>query len=251
MMEQEVKVKSLVKVFAILECFSNSEPELGISEIARKLGMLKSTVYNIVSTCEAMGYLVQNKENGKYYLGVKFLQFSYIVNNHMGLRNIFLPYMQQIANDVHETVYMGIPHGDEVLYIECCFPISQSSPRSILGEHAPMYCTGLGKAMMAFLPEEEQKEYAARPLEKYTETTITDCQTLLEELKAIRKRGYSVDNMEHEYGVICIGVPVFGNDGRVVAAVSVSAPSLRLQEHIIKIYAEKIQRHLQPIQNKL
>ncbi|WP_434688838.1 IclR family transcriptional regulator [Hungatella sp. SB206] len=250
-MEQEVKVKSLVKVFAILECFSNSEPELGISEISRKLGMLKSTVYNIVATCEALGYLVQNKESGKYYLGVKFLQFSYIVNNHMGLRNVFLPYMQQIANDVRETVYMGIPHGDEVLYIECCSPMPQTSQRTILGEHAPMYCTGLGKAMMAFLPEQEQKEYTSRPLEPYTETTITDSQTLLKELETIRQRGYAIDDMEHEYGVVCIGVPVFGNDGRVVAAVSVSAPSLRLKKHIIKIYAGKIQTYLQPIQNKL
>lgn len=114
-----------------------------------------------------------------------------------------------------------------------------------------MYCTGLGKAMMAFLPEQEQKEYTSRPLEPYTETTITDSQTLLKELETIRQRGYAIDDMEHEYGVVCIGVPVFGNDGRVVAAVSVSAPSLRLKKHIIKIYAGKIQTYLQPIQNKL
>ena len=250
-MEQEVKVKSLVKVFAILECFSSQEPELGISEIARKLGMLKSTVYNIVATCEALGYLVQNKENGKYYLGVKFLQFSYIINNHMGIRSIFLPYMHKIVEIVHETLYLGIPYENEVLYIECCHPMPQVSSRAILGEHAPMYCTGLGKAMLAFLPKDEQKKYAAQKLEKFTENTITDCQTLLNELEIIRERGYAIDNMEHEYGVICIGVPVFGNDGRVVAAVSASAPSLRFDEQVIKENALQMQKILQPIQNKL
>lgn len=250
-MDQEVKVKSLVKVFAILECFSSSEPELGVSEIARKLGMLKSTVYNIVATCEALGYLVQNKETGKYYLGVKFLQFSYIINNHMGLRAIFLPYMHQIAEEIHETVYMGIPYENEVLYIECCYPLPQASSRAILGEHAPMYCTGLGKAMLAFLPKPEQEEYAARKLEKFTENTITDRQILLDELETIRCRGYAIDNMEHEYGVTCIGIPVFGNDGRVVAAISVSAPSLRFNDEAIKAHASRMQEILQPIQNKL
>lgn len=250
-MEQEYKVKSLVKVFRILECFSTAKPELGVTEIARMLDIQKSTVHNIADTCLHLGYLVQNKDTGKYSLGVKFLQFSYIINTHMGIRNFFLPYIKQISRELSETVYLGIPHENEVLYIECCYHTDNLGTRSVLGEHAPMYCTGLGKAMLAFLPEEKQTEYASMPLQRYTPNTITDRQLLLQDLVEVRKRGYSIDNMEHEFGITCIGIPIFSHDNAVVAAVSVSAPSLRFDEEIIKRNALQMKNILLSAQNKL
>lgn len=250
-MEQEYKVKSLVKAVRLLECFSNQKPELGITEMAQMMGLQKSTVYNIASTFEALGYLTQNKETGKYYLGVKLLQFSYIVNNHMGFRKFFLPYMKQIANELHENVYLGIPHADEVLYLECCYPNESNGGRSILGEHAPMYCTGLGKAMLAFLPENKQIEYAKRPLERFTDTTIVTGEALLEDMAQTRARGYSIDNMEHEYGITCVGFPVFGNDRRVVAAISISGPSLRFDAQTLVSRAARANEILAPTQFKL
>lgn len=250
-MEQEYKVKSLAKAVRLLECFSNQKPELGITEIAQMMGLQKSTVYNIASTFEALGYLSQNKETGKYYLGVKLLQFSYIVNNHMGFRKFFLPCMKQIADELHENVYLGIPHGDDVLYLECCYPIESNGGRNILGEHAPMYCTGLGKAMLAFLPEAEQLQYAKRPLERFTDTTIVTGEALLEDLAKTRERGYAIDNMEHEYGITCVGVPVFGNDRRVVAAISISGPSLRFDAQTLVSRAARVKEILAPMQFKL
>lgn len=250
-MEQEYKVKSLAKAVRLLECFTSQKPELGITEIAQMLDLQKSTVHNIASTFEALGYLSQNKETGKYYLGVKLLQFSYIVSNHMGFRKFFLPYMKQIANELHENVYLGIPHEDEVLYLECCYPNESNGGRSILGEHAPMYCTGLGKAMLAFLTEDRQKEYAQKPLRRFTENTIETFEALLEDLAQTRARGYSVDNMEHEYGITCIGMPIFGNDRRVVAAISTSGPSLRFDADTLIHHAARMKAILEPVQNKL
>lgn len=233
MEEPTSKVKSLAKALRVLECFANDRPELGVTEIAKMLGLQKSTVHNIVSTFEDLGYLQQNQETGKYYLGVKLLQFSYIINNHMGLRKFFLTYLQEIAHTINEAVYFGIPHDGEVLYIENLTPASSMSARNILGEHAPMYCTGVGKAMLAFLPESEQEKVLSRPLTPFTENTITTREALREDLARIRSRGYAIDNMEHEYGVTCIAIPVFGADYRVVAAVSVSAPSLRFTPDVI------------------
>lgn len=250
-MEQEYKVKSLAKAVRLLECFSIQKPELGITEIAQMLDLQKSTVHNIASTFETLGYLSQNKETGKYYLGVKLLQFSYIVNNHMGFHKFFLPYMKQITNELHENVYLGIPHEGEVLYIECCYPNEANGGRSILGEHAPMYCTGLGKAMLAFLPESKQQAYAKQPMERFTKNTIVTSDALLEELTQIRARGYSIDNMEHEYGITCVGMPIFGNDRRVVAAISVSGPSLRFDSDTLVRHAARMKVILEPTQFKL
>ena len=247
---EENKVKSLSKAMSVLECFLCSKTELGITEISQKLQVQKATIYNIAATFQNLGYLVQNPETKKYSLSVKLLQYAYIINNHLGFRNFFLPYMDQIVNETNENVYLGIPHGSEVLYIEFRSPAGKLM-RNILGEHAPMYCTGLGKAMLAFLPEVEIEEYASLPLAKFTETTITEKKILLQELSAIRKRGYAIDNMEHEHGVICIGMPVFGNDGRVLAALSSAAPSLRFDHRTIVKNIGIMRRILAPVQNVL
>lgn len=248
---QTSKVKSLAKALHVLDCFSNDKPELGVTEIAKMLDLQKSTVHNIVSTYKDLGYLQQNPETGKYQLGVKLLQFSYIINNHMGLRKFFLPYLQEIANKVNETVYLGIPHGGDVLYIENQAPFNSVSTRNILGEHAPMYCTGLGKVMLAFLSDAEREEALDRPLTPFTENTITTREALFAELEEIRRRGYAVDNMEHEYGVVCLALPVFGAGGRIVAAVSASAPSLRLTPDVIKQNAVTMREILAPAQHML
>lgn len=250
-MEQNLKVKSLAKAMAVLEAFTKEQPELGITEISKMLCLQKSTVHNIVSTYESLGYLVQNKETSKYYLGVKLLRFSYTINSHMGFHKIFLPYMKEISERLNETVFMGIPHNGEVLYIEAQIPDGTMVSRNILGENAPMYCTGLGKAMLAFLPEEEQHRCIPRKLTKFTENTFLSEKELLADLQKTRERGYSIDNMEHEYGVTCIGVPVFGNDGRVIAAISVSGPSLRFDICSIQKNVKVLEQTLKPIQYTL
>ena len=251
MNNENSKVKSLAKALHVLECFSNDKPELGVTEISKMLHLHKSTVHNIVSTYKDLGYLQQNPETGKYHLGIKLLQFSYIINNHMGLRKFFLPYLQEIANKVNETVYLGIPHDGDVMYIENQAPFNSVSTRNILGEHAPMYCTGLGKVMLAYLPDADRESAMDRPFFPFTENTITTREALLAELGEIRRRGYAIDNMEHEYGVMCLAFPVFGVDGRIVAAVSTSAPSLRFTPEVIKQNAIVMREILAPAQHIL
>lgn len=248
MVHETAKVSSLVKAMRVLECFSMKDPELGVTEIAKQLELQKSTVHNILSTFETMGYLTQNSVTGKYALGVRLLQFSYIINNHMGYQKFFLPYMEKIADTVHETVFLAIPHDSEVLYLESRQPQDSMGDRKILGEHAPMYCTGLGKALMAFMPQEEQLKHIPDTFVKFTENTLDSKEALLEDLRRIRERGYSIDNMEHEYGVVCIALPVFGHDGAPVAAISISGPSLRLQREAIVQAAVTMKEILGPTQ---
>ena len=248
MANETAKVSSLVKAIKVLECFSMKNPELGVTEIAKQLGLQKSTVHNILSTFETMGYLIQNPTTGKYSLGVRLLQFSYIINNQMGYQKFFLPYMEIIAEKVHETVFLAIPHGNEVLYLESKQPHNTMGDRKILGEHAPMYCTGLGKALLAFMSPEEQLKHIPDTFVQFTENTLTSKEDLLEDLRRIRERGYSIDNMEHEYGVVCVALPIFGHDGFPVAAISISGPSLRLQKEAIVQAAANMKEILSPTQ---
>lgn len=247
----EIKVKSLYKALQILDCFTTDKPELGITEISTQLGLYKSNVFNIVDTFVKAGYLEKNPENDKYRLGIKFLEKANVISSNISFRKMILPYMQELADETSETVYLGIPSEGEVVYLDSSNPKNQLSTRSMLGVKAPLYCTGIGKAMLAYLPREVVEAVIAQGLKKYTENTIADPKELYSELAAIQARGYSIDNMEHEFGIKCIGMPIRNHKREVVAGISISGPSLRFDEEKIKNYAERLSFAIAKIEEKI
>lgn len=250
-MSQEPKVKSLYKALQILDCFTVQKPEWGITEISEQLGLYKSNVFNIVDTFVQAGYLERNPENEKYRLGYKVLELSQVLSSNISFRSTILPFMQELANTINETVYLGIPNDTEVIYLDSAGPKHQLMTRSMLGVKAPLYCTGIGKAMLAYLPEGKVDAVIAKGLTRYTEQTITDPDQLREDLSATRMRGYSIDNMEHEYGIKCIGMPLINKKKEVVAGISISGPSLRFDETAILQYSDYLTAAAQAIQEKL
>lgn len=249
-MAEEIKVKSLYKALRILECFNLHTPELGITEISEQLGLYKSNVHNIVDTFVKAGYLEQNPENEKYRLGMKILELGNVISSNMNIRKLMLPYMQELADYTNETVYLGMPNEEEVIYLDSSSPKNQLSTRSMLGVKAPLYCTGIGKAMLAFLPGEVTESLLAKGLHKHTDQTITEPAALQAELMAIRSRGYSIDNMEHEYGIKCVGMPILNKKRQLVAGISVSGPSLRFDDDKIRVYALKLGEIVRAIEEK-
>jgi len=249
-MAEEIKVKSLYKALRILECFNVHTPELGITEISEQLGLYKSNVHNIVDTFVKAGYLEQNPENEKYRLGMKILELGNVISSNMNIRKLMLPYMQELADYTNETVYLGMPNEEEVIYLDSSSPKNQLSTRSMLGVKAPLYCTGIGKAMLAFLPGEVTESLLAKGLHKHTDQTITEPAALQAELMAIRSRGYSIDNMEHEYGIKCVGMPILNKKRQLVAGISVSGPSLRFDDDKIRDYAFKLGEIVRAIEEK-
>ncbi len=249
--EKDIKVSSLRKAIMVLNCFTQY-PKLGVTQISNMLGLNKSNVYNILSTYEAMGYLERDYETGKYQLGLGIFTLSRALGDSFSITKVAQPYMQEMANLTNERVYLGIPHEDEVVYLEAFYPAEKMSlMRSLLGERAKMYCTGIGKAMLAYLPEERIEEYCSRPLEAFTENTITDSIRLQEELTWIRKNGYAIDSMEHEFGIKCIGAPIFDKSGEICAAISISGPSLRFTEERIKQLYELLKKYIKIIQERV
>lgn len=234
----DVKVKSLFKAIKLLDYFTNESPERGISELSELTGMFKSSIHNIVSTFEKCGFLEKNTDNNKYRLGLKILQFSNCIYSTHDLRNIVHPYMENICKCYNECTYFVIPSGNEVIYIDAVYPSGIITTRSIIGVKAPFYCTGVGKAIMAYLPAEKIEQIIIEGLVPFTQNTITDRNGLLKELEQIKKLGYAVDNMEHEYGIKCVAVPIRNIKGNVVSAISVSGPSLRFTEDDILKYAD-------------
>lgn len=227
MSEEDIKVKSLYKAIQLLNYFSVERPELGVSELAKLSGLGKSTVFNIVDTLVHCRILAKAESNSKYRLGIKILELSsniYLTND---LRNTVRPYLEKISAKCNESVYFGIMENTEVLYLDTIYPQGMVSGHSIIGYKAPLYCTGIGKALLAFQPEKVVDRVIESGLKQFTPYTITDRQELLDDLSMIRRRGYALDNMEHEYGIKCIAAPVRNVRGEVVASISITGPSLR------------------------
>lgn len=236
-MNDEIKVKSLSKAMRVLECFRNG-PELGISQISDMLGMNKSNVHDIISTFVQLGYVMQNQQSSKYRLGYRILDLSHVLTDSIGFRKTVFPYMQKLAIEANETVYFAIPDGSEVLYLDSAYPVAQmTATRAMLGDRAKMYCTAIGKAILSTMDEKDIINLLPLKLHAYTEYTITDLESLLQDISNTRKRGYAIDNMEHEYGIKCVGTPIISTSGTTIGALSISGPSLRFDDAAIHRFA--------------
>lgn len=225
-----VKIKSLYKAVQLLSYFDVEHSERGVSELAELSGMLKSSTHNILSTFEACGILKRASRGGKYLLGPKVLELARCYSAHNTIESMLKPYMDALANRIGERVYLAIPEQDRVVYIQAAYPAGamELAAQSIRGASAPMYCTGVGKAMLAYLPESAIPEPEDGAFARFTPNTLTTAQALRADLELVRERGYALDNMEHEYGVRCVGAALRDKRGAVVGGLSISGPSLRI-----------------------
>ncbi len=222
------KVKSLAKAVHILKCFTSARPELGVSEISRELHLPKSTVHNVLDTFADEGLVEQDPVSGKYRLGLQILYLGNVMREGLGLRRVALPVMEKAKELFRETVHLATEQDGMIVYLESVQPPDRSVGRLAMGKWVFMHCTGLGKAILAYMPEEQvQSIVAHHGLREYTPNTIHTIDDLLVALKEIHARGYAVDNMEHEWGIRCIAVPIWDEDGQVKAAMSISGPSER------------------------
>lgn len=251
MAQDEIKVKSLKKALDVLNCFL-IKPTWGVTEISDRLGLYKSNVYDILTTLKAMDYLEKDEETERYKLGMQVFALSRAMEDTFSIIKIAMPYMQELANITDERVCLAIPHEGEVVYLDATYPAeSVNLMRSILGERAEMHCTGIGKAMLANLSEEEIQEYLEKELTIYTDHTISDAAQLRKELEVTRQRGYAIDNMEHEFGVKCVAMPIFDKSHKLYAAISVSGLAVHFTEEKIESWALQMKKYVAKIENRL
>ena len=219
--------QSLERGLAILAEFKPATPELGISDLARALGLSRSTSHRYVSTLARLGYLDQNARTRKYRLGPRVLDLGFAAINSMELRQISAPHLQQLADDTGHTVNMAILDGTDIVYIERC-RTSQPGQREIdlnlhVGSRLPAYCTSMGKVLLAYLePERRVKLLETVDFVDRGPNTITTRVALDAELERVRATSVGVNNEELAYGLRSIAVPVWGQSGEAVAAINLA-----------------------------
>jgi len=226
---QHYSIQALQRGLAVLDALLEAQAPLTLEEICRRTGLPKSTAFRVVVNLVQSHYLVETAAG--YWLSLKMLHFGSLVESRLDIKQQAAPFLAQLRDQLNETVHLAALDSDwQVVYLDK-LPAKHAVGLMIsrVGLTAPAHCTALGRAMAAFLPEDEVRAWLrSRPFRAYTKNTVTDPDALLGELQAIRLRGYAVDNGEYEVGVRCVAAPIRSHGGEVVAALSVSGPEARL-----------------------
>jgi DNA-binding IclR family transcriptional regulator len=227
-------IQSIERAVTILRSFTESEPELGVTELGRRLGLHKSTVSRILATLKREGLVGQNAETGRYRLGLGLISLAGVALGRLDVRAVAQPHLSELAVDTGETVNVSVRDGRECVYIE-----RARSPKPIryvgwIGRRIPLHCTAAGQVLLAYLPSDEQAAVLAEPLPVYTGRTVVDLEALRTVLARVRQQGYAVVHEEFEEGFSGIAAPIFDHAGQVVASLSVSGPTYRLEPGVIE-----------------
>jgi IclR family transcriptional regulator, acetate operon repressor len=231
-------VQSLERALDILEVLSRSEGDLGVSEVGTSVGLPNGTVHRLLSTLTRRGYAHQNPLTRKYGLGLKAFALASSARESLG--PLARPFLEELTVVSRESSNLASLDKNAVVYIE-----QVPAPRMVRmftepGNHAPLHSTGTGKVLLAYQPPEVLDSVVRQTgLPRFTAHTITDAGELRGELERVREQGYAMDSEEMEDGVRCLAAPVFGGDGAVLAAISVSGPASRLdRERITELIPE-------------
>lgn len=225
------RIKVLEKALAALELFDQPGLELTAAEIARRLGTSKATAFRILSVLEDASYLERVREAGGYRLGYMLHRLGSLVEGSAVIQRRVRPFLEELKQQCDETVHLVVLHKGEALYLDKIEGRKAIRVVSRIGMTLPAHCSGVGKALLAYLPEDEVEEIIrAKGLERFTPNTITDREALAAELRLVRRNGYAVDNEEIELGLKCVAAPVRDASGCVVAAVSISGPKFRFDD---------------------
>lgn len=218
----------LHKLLDILETIRESRSGMSLADLARALRMPKPTAYRIVATLERRGYLSRDG-NGHYKMTRKFFEMQQTETEEQILVRVAHPVMERLVESCRETVNMGVLDAAEVVVISTIESPQAIRMTSKIGNRRYLHSTALGKVLLSGLPEKEVlRLIRIQGMPRLMPRTIVTRKGLFEELERIRHQGYSLDNEENEPDGRCIGAPILGHGGRVVSALSISAPSFRM-----------------------
>jgi len=245
-------INSILRASNVLRCFLGEKSHFKISELARQLKLDRSTTYRILLSLERCGLVEKDQKTGEYSLGLSTFEIGNTYLRRMDFIKASNPIMSELAMKVQETIHLAVLSDTEIVYVD-----KVDSPRTLgvmskIGQRGPVYCTALGKVLLAFQPGNDQSRIIRKiRLTPLTPRTITSKQKLVEELKAIRKQGYSLDHREIEQEVECIGAPIRDHLGNVIAALSISGPQRKIGTPQEKHFVTEVVRAAGLISSKL
>ena len=243
--DEKYLLSSVYNTLEVLDLLSQHDG-LGIAEISKSLKLSKSSVFRMLYTLEKKDFVYKTSD-AKYRLSVKFAHYGSIVLDNLNIISIVKPYLKKLVEDHNETAHLGIIDDDlDVIFIAKESSTSSIQMTSRIGKKMPFYATATGKILLAYnLDDELEKNIKNHVFIKFTENTITDYTEFIKLLNETKKRGYAKDLEESEDGLTCYAVPVMDISGKVIAGISLSGPTVRMEKN-----KENILNSLKEISNE-
>ncbi len=222
-----------------------------LAEISEELGYPKTTLHTILKTLESRGF-IEKGENGTYSLGLAIIPLTQVVRVNVQLRDRAAPLLRELGDFTRESVYLTVLDNITGLYIYAIESPDRLLARTAVGERVSLHCTAVGKAILSFMPEDTVKKIILQSgMKIYTKKTINSTDSLLSDLTKTRKRGFSIDNAEHEEGTYCVGAPIFNEQGSVFASCSVSGSDPEIIGSNLKMFSAGVQFTAQEISRRM
>ena len=225
----QTTIQSVARALDILEAIADAGGGARLVELSRRVGLNASTSHHLLSTLAQRGYVAQDAESRRFYLGPKIVRLSAAFQQSVALVRVATPWLEELNALSGELVHMGIV--GELGQLVRVAKIEGHQPVRVGGglwEARDLHGTALGKAILAYLPDEDVRRLVPRPaLVRFTGRTLTGVTALRDDLGVVRRRGYAVDDQERYDGVCCVGAPIRDQTGRVIAAASLSMPAMR------------------------
>jgi IclR family acetate operon transcriptional repressor len=221
-------VRSVDRAAALLLALGECSGEAGVTELARRLGLHKSTASRLLATLQKRGLVEQDEESGKYRLGLIVIRLAERAESTLDLRSIAMPELDRLARQTRETTGLGVMDGDAILTVAQADGPNLVAVGDWTGRGAPLHSVAAGKVLMSAMPERDIMRLVKRGLDRYTDRTITQLEPLLEELARVRRRGFATAFGEFDPSLNAVAAPVHDARGQVIAAVDVWGPSFRV-----------------------
>ncbi len=234
--KSDYSIQTVSNALRLLEVFYD-EPELGVSELSRRLGLHKNNVFRLLATLELGGYVEQSRTNDEYRLGVRCLELGRAYSRSHSLVERARPVLTDLVAELGETAHLGVLRDHQVVHLDGIEPRRLLVTASRVGQRLPVHCSALGKVLVGCADPSVRKSYyenvVTSGLEAVTPDTVVDGAKLNDLFRTVGGQGYALDLGECEVGLNCIAAPVYGGSGEVVAALSVSGPAVRLSEDVL------------------
>ena len=231
------RLSSVTTAVRLLKTFSEGEAEIGVTSLAKRLGVAKSTVYRLASTLVAEGMLEQNRENEKYRLGIALFGLGALVRQRMNLSTEGRPYIFDLREATNETVHLAVLDRSQTMYVYDLESTQAIRMRANLGARKPALCTAEGRAILAFQPREVIETVIREGFRPRTPKSITEPAALRAALEEVRRLGYAREDEQSEMGMRSIAAPIRDSTGLVVGAVGMAGPLQRLSDETLTRYA--------------
>lgn len=223
---------SVEKVIQIIECLAKSGEPMRLNDLSQKVGMPDSTVLRIVNTLVQKGYAYQEENTHRYALTLRFASIGQMVSNTLQIRDIVKPYLKKLSSLSGESTCLAIEEEMEVIYIDVEDGVDgMLKIMQRIGKRAPLHATGVGKLFLSqYSPEKLQRMAEVKGLAPLTEHTLTTLKALRVAIEKIKTQGYAMDDEECELGARCIAAPLYNYENKIIAAISITGPSLRIHD---------------------